>query len=106
MFDPIAPRAHRLARRVKSWHVLQGDRLSLGHCQQIVAALHGYTSWAHLKIGARVVGEPVGDALDVGGLKRFGYTSEAAQNLLAYLAAHALSAAASDESAPAPDAHP
>src|SRR3954467_824189 len=57
MFKTQVPLASRLARRVKSWHALQGDPLSLARCQHIVGVVHGHASWVALQAAAASNGE-------------------------------------------------
>jgi len=85
VFEPLAPQANRLAKRVKSWHALERDPLSLGRCQRVIAVLYGYASWASLQDAARAGAEPDRGALAVERLKRLGYASDAAEKLMTYL---------------------
>jgi hypothetical protein len=85
VFKLSAPQAHQLARRVRSWHASQDDPLPLARCQHIVAVLHGHASWTALQAAARTNGEPTATTLEVARLKHFGYTTDAAKRLVAYL---------------------
>lgn len=89
MFKSHAPYADRLARRLKSWHALQGDPLSLARCQHVVAVVHGHASWVALKAAAAVNGEPAVYAPEIERLKQLGYPADAAEKIVAFLASMA-----------------
>ncbi len=74
-------------RRLKQWHLTQGDRLTYQQCKNVVVALQSCPGWETLLQNASDGTPPVGDTLSVGiaRLKRFGYTSEAAETLIAVL---------------------
>ena len=85
MFKTVAPQATRLARRVKSWHTLQGDPLSLARCQHIVAVMHGHASWLALQAAAAANGEVTPYTPEIERLKQLGYPPDDAEKLMAFL---------------------
>ncbi|MEJ0071953.1 MAG: hypothetical protein WDO24_28130 [Pseudomonadota bacterium] len=87
MFRPVAPHAHLLARRLKSWHAAQGDPLPLARCQHLIAVLQGHANWAALQVSAPTVVQPGSFSPEIARLKQFGYTAEAGASLLAHLCA-------------------
>ena len=86
MFKTKAPYANRLARRLKSWHTLRGEPLSLARCQHIVAVLHGHASWVALLGAASTHGEPPVYTPEIDRLKRLGYPADDAEKLVTFLA--------------------
>jgi hypothetical protein len=86
MFKSRAPYANRLARHLKSWHTLQGERLSLGRCQHIVAVLHGHANWVALLGAAATHGEPEVYTPKIERLTRLGYPADDAEKLVTFLA--------------------